>query len=75
MLTFTLVAGKKTVGTARLTLAGGASRTVTVKLNASGKKQLKRAKKLAVQLKATTTVAAVQRTFATRRLTLRAAAT
>ena len=63
MLTFTLVAGKKTVGTAKLTLAGGASRTVTVKLNATGKQAAQASEAAGVQLTATTTVAG-QRTVA-----------
>ena len=49
----TLTAGKRTVGTAKVSLAGGARRTVTVKLNAAGRKQLLK-KKLKVQLKVTT---------------------
>ena len=65
------VAANQTVGTGKLTLAGGASRTVTVKLNADGRKRLKRARKLRVQLKAAMTVAGRQRGFATKTLTLR----
>jgi hypothetical protein len=64
-LTFTLRAGSTTVGRANLTLRGGTSRTVTIKLNAAGRRRLK--VKLKVQLK----VATAQRTIATRRLTLR----
>ena len=71
VLTFALVAGKQPVGTGKLTLAGGASRTVTVKLNDDGRKRLKRARKLRVQLKAAMRVAGRQRGFATRTLTLR----
>jgi hypothetical protein len=71
VLTLALVAGKQAVGTRRLTLAGGASRTVTVKLNAHGRKRLKRARKLRVQLRAAMTIAGRRRGFATRRLTLR----
>jgi hypothetical protein len=59
------------VGTGKVTLAGGTSRTVTVKLNDAGRKRLKRARKLRVQFKAAMTVAGRQRGLATRTLTLR----
>jgi hypothetical protein len=71
VLTFALVAGKQTVGTGKVTLAGGTSRTVTVKLDDAGRKRLKRARKLRVQFKAAMTVADRQRGLATRTLTLR----
>ena len=70
-MTFTLLAGKKTVGTAKLSLAAGTSRTVTVKLNAAGRSALKKAKKLSVQLKAGQVVAGKSQTLASKKLTLR----
>jgi hypothetical protein len=71
VLTFKLVANKKTVGTAKLTLAAGRSKTVTVKLNAAGKKALKKARKLSVQLVVAQTTNGKQRTLVTKKLTLR----
>jgi hypothetical protein len=62
----TLTAGKRTVGTATVSLSGGTRRTVTVRLNAAGRKLLRK-QRLKVQLRVTTG----QRTVATKQLTLR----
>jgi hypothetical protein len=66
-VTFTLLARRRTVGSAKLTLAAGTSRTVRVKLNAAGRRQLAKAKRLRVKLR----VATPQRVIATKTLTLR----
>jgi Glucodextranase, domain B len=60
-----------TVGRASFSIQAGATKTVTVKLNASGRKLLKRFKRLPVQLQVKLSSGAKPTTVATKKLTIK----